>query len=206
MALVQLSCAFTGVRDLSPLKGMKLQSLEAQGMPASDLTPLQGMPLKSLDLYQTKGVTNLQPLQGMPLEYLNLSGLPVSDLSPLKGMTSLRRLVLDNMEQLSDLAPLKGIPLTLLDLQECPQVRDLEPLKGMPLKKFWVFNTGVIDLKPLQGMPLQDIRLTPRNITQGLDVLRDMKSLKTVGIGWFDTPSWPAAEFWERWDKGEFKE
>ena len=31
-------------------------------------------------------------------------------------------------------------------------------------------------------MPLEDIRLTPKNITQGLDILRDMKSLKTIGI------------------------
>ena len=31
-----------------------------------------------------------------------------------------------------------------------------------------------------------------------------MKSLKTIGIHW--EQSWPAAEFWERYDKGEFKE
>ena len=53
-------------------------------------------------------------------------------------------------------------------------------------------------------MPLEDIRLTPKNITQGLDILRDMKSLKTIGIDW--NQAWPAAEFWERYDKGEFKE
>jgi hypothetical protein len=32
-------------------------------------------------------------------------------------------------------------------------------------------------------MPLEDIHLTPKNITRGLDILRDMKSLKTIGIG-----------------------
>ena len=51
-------------------------------------------------------------------------------------------------------------------------------------------------------MPLEEIRLTPKNITQGLDILRDMKSLKTIGID--DNQAWPAAEFWERYDKGEF--
>jgi hypothetical protein len=35
---------------------------------------------------------------------------------------------------------------------------------------------------PLQGRPLQDIRLHPMHITRGLDRLRDMKSLKTIGI------------------------
>ena len=52
-------------------------------------------------------------------------------------------------------------------------------------------------------MPLEDIRLTPKSITQGLDILRGMKSLKTIGIE--ENQSWPAAEFWERYDRGEFK-
>jgi hypothetical protein len=42
------------------------------------------------------------------------------------------------------------------------------------------------------------------NITWGLAILRDMKSLKTIGISLGQ--SWPAAEFWERFEKGEFKE
>jgi hypothetical protein len=64
-------------------------------------------------------------------------------------------------------------------------------------------NTGITDLTPLKGMPLEEIRLTPKNITRGLDILRDVKSLKTIGIG---EQAWPAAEFWERHGKGEFKE
>src|SRR5262245_25245681 len=51
-------------------------------------------------------------------------------------------------------------------------------------------------------MPLEDVRLTPKNITRGLDLLRNMKGLKTIGIAW--DQAWPAAEFWERYDKGEF--
>ncbi len=75
--------------------------------------------------------------------------------------------------------------------------------KGMPLRLLWIYETGITDLTPLQGMPLEEMRLTPKNITRGLDVLRDMKSLKTIGIS--QDQSWPAAEFWERYDKGEFK-
>jgi hypothetical protein len=74
----------------------------------------------------------------------------------------------------------------------------------MPLKRLFIHGTGVGDLKPLEGMPLEDIRLTPGNITRGLDILRDIKGLKTIGTGWFDKPTWPAAEFWARHDKGEF--
>jgi hypothetical protein len=53
-------------------------------------------------------------------------------------------------------------------------------------------------------MPPEDIRPPPKNITKGLDILRDMKSIKTIGIDWNQV--WPAAEFWERYGKGEFKE
>jgi hypothetical protein len=79
----------------------------------------------------------------------------------------------------------------------------LANFKGMPLKVLWIEKTGITDLTPLQGMPLAEIRLTPKNITRGVDILRDMKSLKTIGIKW--NQAWPAAEFWERYDKGEFK-
>ena len=78
----------------------------------------------------------------------------------------------------------------------------LAHFKGMPLMSLWFDDTGITDLTPLQGMPLEDIRLTPKNITKGLDILRAMKSLKTIGITL--EQSWPAAEFWERYDKGEF--
>jgi hypothetical protein len=91
----------------------------------------------------------------------------------------------------------------LLFVDDTP-VRDLEPLKGMPLKSLYVDAPGITDLKPLQAMQLEEIRLTPKNITQGLDILRDMKSLKTIGLSHYKY--WPAAEFWDRFAKGEFKE
>jgi hypothetical protein len=42
----------------------------------------------------------------------------------------------------------------------------------MPLMRLVIDNTGITDLTPLQRMPLEDIRLTPKNITKGLDILR----------------------------------
>jgi uncharacterized membrane protein len=94
--------------------------------------------------------------------------------------------------------------LTFLGFDDT-QVGDagLAHFKGMPLTALWIYRTGITDLTPLQGMPLEEIRLTPKNITKGLDILRDMKNLKTIGIDW--NQAWPAAEFWERYDKEEFK-
>jgi hypothetical protein len=115
---------------------------------------------------------------------LNLAGTKVSDmgLAHFKDCKNLKYLWLDRT-QVGDAG--------------------LAQFKGMPLRALSIDNTGITDLAPLQGMPLEEIRLTPKNITKGLDILRDMKSLKTIGID--GSPAWPAAEFWERYDRGEFK-
>ena len=126
-------------------------------------------------------VKDLTPLGGLPLTWLNLS----------------------HCHQAQDLSPLKGLSLTLLYIDDTP-VRDLEPLKDMPLKRLQVDATGVTDLRPLQRLPLEDLRLTPKNVTQGLDLLRTMKGLKTIGLNHYQ--AWPAAEFWARYDKGQLKQ
>jgi serine/threonine protein kinase/formylglycine-generating enzyme required for sulfatase activity/Leucine-rich repeat (LRR) protein len=200
MPLEELGLAETKVVDLSPLQGMKIKVLGAQILPVTDLSPLAGMPLKGLDLYHTIGVTSLEPLRGMPLEGLNLQDVPVSDLSPLAGMTTLRTLLLQG-NKVSDLSPLAGLQLTdLLVFGE--QITDLTPLKGQPLSRLTIYETGVSDLRPLAGMPLVEIRLNPKNITQGLDVLREINTLQSIGID--GNRTWPPAEFWERYEKGEF--
>ncbi|MCU0879788.1 MAG: SUMF1/EgtB/PvdO family nonheme iron enzyme [Pirellulaceae bacterium] len=202
MPLEELGLAETKVSDLSPLAGMKIKVLGAQLLPVTDLSPLAGMPLTGLDLYHTIGVTSLEPLRGMPLEGLNLQDVPVADLSPLAGLTTLRTLHLQG-NKVSDLSPLAGLKLTdLLMFDE--QITDLSPLKDLPLQRLIIHSTGVSDLRPLEGMPLVEIRLKPKNITQGLDVLREIKTLQTIGID--GNRAWPPAEFWERYDRGEFAE
>jgi formylglycine-generating enzyme required for sulfatase activity len=202
MPLVNLGIAQTKVTDLSPLKGLKLKNLGAQLLPVTDLSPLAGMPLTELDLYHTVGVTSLEPLRGLPLAGLNLHDVPVTDLSPLAGMTTLRNLQLQG-NAVSDLTPLAGLQLTDVLLRN-QQISDLSPLAGMPIVRLHIHDSSVSDLRPLQGMPLQEVLLNPINITQGIDILRAMPSLKTIGIG--PNQAWPPAEFWERFDKGEFKE
>ena len=181
MKLTTLMIRSTRVSDLSPLKGMRLHELQAQSTPVSDLTPLHGMPLKSLDLHDSRGVTSLHPLRGMPLEYLNLTRLPLPDLSLLKATTSLKRLVLTGM----------------------PLISDLSPLRGLNLKELSIDLTEVADLSALKGMSLNEIRLTPGKITHGLEILRQMKSLRTIKT--VEGRAWPAAEFWARYDDGEFR-
>ena len=181
MRLVSLNMSGTGVSDLTPLKGMELEYLWAMDTAVSDLATLRGMPLTHLDLHGTQGVTSIGMLEGMPLEYLNLTELKVADLSALRGMTTLRRLVLAGTP-VADLAAVKDLKLTELSIQ----------------------RTGVSDLSPLQGMELRQFLFTPKNTTKGLEFIRTMQSLTTIGVG--NNQHLPAAEFWERYDKGEFKE
>ncbi len=61
-------------------------------------------------------------------------------------------------------------------------------------------------LLAFKDMSLEEIRVKPRNISkQGLDILRNMKSLKIIGSDVHHEFAWPAAEFWARYEKGEFK-
>src|SRR5262249_30712085 len=71
-------------------------------------------------------------------------------LTPLKGM-GLESLELTDT-RVTDLATLRGLPLTSLNLQGLHGVRDLSPLKGMPLGFLSLWQTAVSDLSPLAEM------------------------------------------------------
>ena len=63
------------VRDLEPLKGMKLNELRLYHCQAQDLEPLKDMPLTSLNLWGCAKVKDLTPLQGMNLTEIYLNPL-----------------------------------------------------------------------------------------------------------------------------------
>jgi serine/threonine protein kinase len=200
LKLTSLTLGWLPVSDLSPLKENRtLTNLYLRTPNVTDLSPLQGKPLTSLALV-AMNVPDLSLLKGMPLTSINLNATSVTDLSALKGM-ALTSLSFGHT-QVADLSPLQGMPLTELDCGYT-KVADLSPLQGMPLTKLHCHDTPLANLSPLKSMSLEDIRLTPKNITPDLDILRNLKSLKTIGSGAFPLV-WPAAEFWERYDKGEF--
>jgi hypothetical protein len=205
MKLIAFDCSSTKVADLSPLHGMPLEELKCGFTPVADLSPLRGMKLREANFQLTR-VTDLSPLQGMPLKSLGCHGLRVSDLSPLQGMP-LELLDCNGCRLVSDLSPLKGMPLWQLGLGSA-NVTDLAPLQGMiTLKRLAIPNTGrLTDLSPLLGMQLEYVRLTPKNITQGMDILRAMTSLKIIASSGTRPEGLSAPEFWALYDKGEFKD
>ena len=198
MPLTQLDCHQTQVSELTPLSGMPLTSLNCGMTQVSDLTPLRGMLLTELDCGQTQ-VPDLTPLSGMPLKSLSCGQTQVSDLTPLSGMplTSLAC----EQTQVSDLTPLKGLKLTVLNCKNT-QVFDLTPLSGMPLTHLTIHGTQVFDLSPLEGMTLNEFTFTAKNITQGLDVVRQMTRIHAIGLD--DLHRLPPDKFWTKYDNSTF--
>jgi serine/threonine protein kinase/Leucine-rich repeat (LRR) protein len=202
----QVSFSTDDVTDISPLRVFqRLQYLRCDGTAKdkgrlSDLSPLQGMPLVYLTCDFNK-VADVSPLKGMTLTHLSVSDVLVTDLSPLRGMP-LVYLGWSN-SPVSDLSPLKGMPLETLSFSSATAV-DLSPLKGMPLKVLVFYGTPILDLSPLQGMNLTDIRFTPNSITKGIEILRPMTSLKTIRTGGSEKETFSPAEFWKKYDTGEF--
>ena len=95
------------------------------------------------------------------------------------------------------------MPLIQLVCDVTP-VSDLSPIQGMPLAQLECCVTQVSDLTPLQGMNLTLIRLTPKNVTKGIEIIRQMKSLKTISTAWDEKTQFTPDEFWKKYDAGEF--
>lgn len=189
------------VEDLSPLKGMELRELYLEQTRVKDLSPLTGMPLQTVYLSQTP-VGDLTPLADCPISYLNLLGTPVTDLTPLKSMP-LDTLWL-NETPVENLGPLETTPLVSLTLHKTP-VRDISVLGRMPtLQRLHIGETEVTDLRPLKNLRLQRLIFTPAKITEGLDVIRAMESLRELDVELSEGPRLTPAEFWAKYDAGEF--
>ena len=138
---------------------------------------------------------NLWPLRALQFESLRCcGGGDVSDLSPLKGMP-LTALFLPCCAHLSDLSALQGMPLRTLFVNGT-QVRDLSPLCGMPVVMLSFKGTFVTDLAPLKTMP--NLRHVVCDFAPDRDgaLLRSIKTLEQIN-------HIPVQEFWKRVDAGE---
>ncbi|MBE7496560.1 MAG: protein kinase [Verrucomicrobiaceae bacterium] len=85
-----------------------------------------------------------------------LKDLPVSAENPLAKRLTVRedgRLALDlGGTKVTDLTPLVGAPLAVLNLDDSTELTDLSPLAGLALIELSLSGTGVADLTPLRDM------------------------------------------------------
>ena len=215
-----------GLKDLAPLRGLKLVGIDLSGNPLRDLRHLRGMPLETVFLENTE-ITDLRPLQGMPIAELRLN--QCARLRSLKGLEGMpiRNLYLPGT-QVDDLTPLKGAPIGQLWLNDSP-VTDISPLKDAPLvsltlhrtsvadlsvvqdlhllQRLHIGETKVTDLTPLKGVSLTRLVFSPNRITKGIEEARRLRGLNEIGTQFDDKGKdlMPPDSFWTRYDAGGFK-
>jgi len=88
---------------------------------------------------------------------------------------------------MTDLNPIRGLPLSLLDAVDQP-ITDLRPLERMPLKALSIDGTRVQDLRPLQGMH------TLKNLALRSSMITDLSPLRGLSLTWLDMTSSPVAD------------
>lgn len=188
------------ISDLSVLAGMPLKTLILEGTSVADLSPLAGMSLETLHLQDTP-VTDLSVLEGMPLKQLNLKGVAVSDVTLFSKMPLSTLWLLET--GVSDIGPLSALSLESLDLQDT-MVSDLSALAHMTtLRRLNIAGTEVSDIRPVTGLKLDRIFLSPGEIAQGMDELRNIPSLGKIGTS--HEHQFSSADFWERYDVGAWR-
>lgn len=212
----------SGVTDITPLAGLPLKFLDLTGLPISDLSPLEGMPLEELYLENTH-VSDIGSLESMPLRILRMEQTDVGDISPLRGaplrqlnlygtkvedISAVSNMPLDTLwltaTAIRDLGVLRGKHLESLDIENTA-VEDLGVLAGMStLKRLNIAGCAVADVTPLAGLRLERLIFTPSRIEKGLDVVRNMASLRAVGTSFEKVQ--PPAQFWSKLDAGEISE
>lgn len=190
LGLVDTRLSDVGLKRLEGISTLENLHLDENPITDAGLDHLQKLTkLKELGLGQTKitdaGLERLKTFK--ELQALHLQRLRITDagLKHLKALTRLQKLDLTGCNQVRDLKPLRGHSLTWLNLFDCRQIHDLAPLAGMKLS---------------------EIYLTPKNFTKdGLEVLRQCKTLKTIVIGYKGSDRLAAQDFWKKFDAGEFK-
>ncbi len=120
------------------------------------------------------GVKSLEVLRGMKITQLSLCETMVTDLSPLKGQL-IEMLDIYGGAMISDLSPLEGMPLQYLCLDDT-RVVDLAPISHLPsLSELYVANTRVSDISALEGMYLLALDISGTCVS-------DLTPLKSVPL------------------------
>lgn len=160
------------LRDLAPLKYLRLETLIIRGHRVSDLGPLRSIPtLRSLDVSNT-GVRDIYALKGLDLVSLNVSGTKVLDFNPIvgaqlkhldasgsqvKNIAFVKQMFLDSLDigntKVYDFSPLTDLRLKSLKMSGT-QVKTLDVLKRMALETLDISNTSVSDLTPVAGQKI----------------------------------------------------
>lgn len=171
------------IEDISPLAALRelqvlhvLNSRKAIPNELRDLRPLRGLKLKELLIEHCPLIEDFDPLDAMPLTRASFYGSSLPNAAWFSRNKLIETLNLGGRSIAADLNMLRTLPLVGLELNHSP-VEDLTPISHHRLEMLTLAATKVSDLAPIQGMPLVriDIRSTP--ITK-LEPLRHLRYLE----------------------------
>ncbi len=118
MPLPGLDLSPTKIADLTPLKAVPALRNLRLSPAVKDLSPLHGMKLTSLEAAGCKELADLRPLAGMPLKSVDLRGTAVTDVSPLASCVELESVVFpagaaggESLSKLTKLKTVNGLPV-----------------------------------------------------------------------------------------------
>ncbi len=131
-------------------------------------------PVPATVVRELTGLEYLTAIQGFSIIHHR-----IMDLRPLAGLTGVRRLWLRG-NLISDLSPLRGLPLDQLGISYNP-VSDLRPLAGMvELANFHCDRCQISDISPLAGLTRLTFLDLNNNYIRSIEPLRRVNDLAEV--------------------------
>lgn len=200
------------VRDLSCLRGMKIEQLGIFQSHLTDLSVLETLPaLWSLNLTNAKGIRDFTPLAKLKLGVLHLNHNPhLTDLSFVRGMPLSQLNVRDT--GVTDLSPLAGMGIRELECDaEIPFTADwlrsmpkLEKINGEPVE-VWRKKAGLpgetgptasaaVDLMPLIDVS-RDAVAGEWRMEDGRLLVSPSREIPSKGIPRLELPYAPSEEY-----------
>lgn len=178
-----LSLRYTYLTDISSLSAcINLVSLDISNcIRLKDITPLKDLKLHTLVMTVCNAIT-LTPISIPTLCVLDVGMTYISDLSFLV-WTSLHTLDMSNCSQLCSLRQLKHVKLHKLNISGCREISSLKGLECMPLLELDISSCFYItSLKPLRKLNLQALNMSYCKRVKNLIPLSNMKAIRGLNI------------------------
>jgi len=147
--------------------------------------------------YQARKAAETRAKHQQQLDEAGLDKCFVRVVPDSAGVSSFRIEVQCFGSAVTNLAALKGMFIDSLVLDNT-HVTELSFLHGMALKELALLENPITNLSALAGMKLESFSFTFGDVTNDLEIVRKMNSLKRInGIA--------PVDFWKRFDNGEAK-
>jgi tetratricopeptide (TPR) repeat protein len=146
-------------RDALVQQGRRAEAIFAGRGLATDAEKMLPAWQAKIDVWLGKNAPRVKIDHGSGRYVLAVPNLSLTDLSPLRGMP-LQNLDISGNPHLKDLSPLADCTLDILYATGDTDLVDLSPLKGKRLETLYLNGSGVRNLSPLAGMPLSSLNLS----------------------------------------------